>query len=408
MKRRLLASLLTLVMMLSLLPTVAWARNDEGIDADSVEMYSSDDVVTSGPITLWTGKEGQITVPEENEVRSSNADIVSVEQDGTAVTLTGGSKEGRAEATAGESSWVVYNYASEAEYNYLYSLFHEKRISVMGDSISTIKDKIPSGNALYYDNTTGKEMTFERNYWGDIITRFGAAEGIDEAWSGSTIGSKAASMASKDRINKLDDNGTPDVILYYGGSNPDSSVGTFDPDADYAKTVDWAQSYSDTASAYAASLQRMKETYPDAEIIAIIPYYEQNNIPKQAEVIEQIAKHYDITTIDLRELRNQEGISPNNALHPNMDGHSQIAAYICQQLYEQQAVTPNEKTVTYNANGGSFKNGSDSHQAVRDSQAAEGHPRRLRLCGLVRSGCWREQDCIRSGHGDSLWHAGRP
>lgn len=355
-------------MMLNLLPTVAWARNDEGIDADSVEMYSSDDVVTSGPITLWTDKEGQITVPEENEVRSSNADIVSVEQDGTAVTLTGGSKEGRAEVTAGESTWVVYNYASEAEYNYLYSLFHGKTISVMGDSISTIKDKIPSGNALYYDNTTGKEMTFERNYWGDVITRFGAAEGIDEAWSGSTIGSKAASMASKDRINKLDDNGTPDVILYYGGSNPDSSVGTFDPDADYAKTVDWAQSYSDTASAYAASLQRMKETYPDAEIIAIIPYYEQNNIPKQAEVIEQIAKHYDITTIDLRELRNQEGISPNNALHPNMDGHSQIAAYICQQLYEQQAVTPNEKTVTYDANGGSFKNGSDP---IKQSVTAE-------------------------------------
>ena len=343
-------------MMLNLLPTVAWARNDEGIDADSVEMYSSDDVVTSGPITIWTGKIVQITVPEGDAVRSSNEAIVSVTQDGT---LTGGRKEGRAEVTAGESTWVVYNYASEAEYNYLYSLFHGKTISVMGDSISTIKDKIPSGNALYYDNTTGKEMTFERNYWGDIITRFGAAEGIDEAWSGSTIGSKAASMASKDRINKLDDNGTPDVILYYGGSNPDSSVGTFDPDADYAKTVDWAQSYSDTASAYAASLQRMKETYPDAEIIAIIPYYEQNNIPKQAEVIEQIAKHYDITTIDLRELRNQEGISPNNALHPNMDGHSQIAAYICQQLYEQQAVTPNEKTVTYDANGGSFKNGSD-------------------------------------------------
>ena len=365
MKRRLLASLLTLVMVLSLLPTVAWARNDEGIDADSVEMYSSDDVVTSGPITIWTGKIVQITVPEGDAVRSSNEAIVSVTQDGT---LTGGSKEGRAEVTAGESTWVVYNYASEAEYNYLYSLFHGKTISVMGDSISTIKDKIPSGNALYYDNTTGKEMTFERNYWGDIITRFGAAEGIDEAWSGSTIGSKAASMASKDRINKLDDNGMPDVILYYGGSNPDSSVGTFDPDADYAKTVDWAQSYSDTASAYAASLQRMKATYPGAEIIAIIPYYEQNNIPKQAEVIEQIAKHYDITTIDLRELRNQEGISPNNALHPNMDGHSQIAAYICQQLYEQRAVTPDEKTVTYNANGGSFKNGSDP---IKQSVTAE-------------------------------------
>lgn len=368
MKRRLLASLLTLVMMLSLLPTVAWARNDEGIDADSVEMYSSDDVVTSGSMTIWTDKIVQITVPEGDTVRSSNTDIVSVEKNGTAVTLTGGRKEGRAEVIVGNSTWVVYNYASEAEYNYLYSLFHGKTISVMGDSISTIKDKIPGGNALYYDNTTGKEMTFERNYWGDIITRFGAAEGIDEAWSGSTIGSKAASMASKDRINKLDDNGTPDMILYYGGSNPDSSVGTFDPDADYAKTIDWAQSYSDTASAYVASLQRMKETYPDAEIIAIIPYYEQNNIPKQAEVIEQIAKHYDITTIDLRELRKQEDISPKNELHPNMDGHSQIAAYICQQLYEQQAVTPNEKTVTYDANGGRFKNGSDP---IKQSVTAE-------------------------------------
>ena len=366
MKRRLLASLLTLVMMLNLLPTVAWARNDEGIDADSVEMYSSDDVVTSGPITIWTDKIVKITVPEGDAVRSSNEAIVSVTKDGT---LTGGSKEGRAEVTAGESTWVVYNYASEAEYNYLYSLFHGKTISVMGDSISTIKDKIPDDNALYYDNTTSaKTMTFERNYWGDIITRFGAVEGIDEAWSGSTIGSRSYSMADKSRIDNLDNNGTPDVILYYGGSNPDSSVGTFDPDADYAKTVDWAKSYSDTASAYAASLQRMKETYPDAEIIAIIPYYEQNNIPKQAEVIEQIAKHYDITTIDLRELRNQEGISPNNALHPNMDGHSQIAAYICQQLYAQQAVTPNEKTVTYDANGGSFENGSDP---IKQSVTAE-------------------------------------
>lgn len=51
-----------------------------------------------------------------------------------------------------------------------------------------------------------------------------------------------------------------------------------------------------------------------------------------------------------------------------MDGHSQIAAYICQQLYEQQAVTPNEKTVTYNANGGSFKNGSDP---IKQSVTAE-------------------------------------
>lgn len=406
MKRRLLASLLTLVMVLSLLPTVAWARNDEGIDADSVEMYSSDDVVTSGPITIWTGKIVKITVPEGDAVRSSNEAIVSVTQDGT---LTGGRKGGRAEVIVGNSTWVVYNYASEAEYNYLYSLFHEKTISVMGDSISTIEDKIPDDNALYYDNTTSaKTMTFERNYWGDIITRFGAVEGIDEAWSGSTIGSRSYSMADKSRIDNLDNNGTPDVILYYGGSNPDSSVGTFDPNADYAKTVDWTQSYSDTASAYAASLQRMKETYPDAEIIAIIPYYEQKNIPKQAEVIEQIAKHYDITTIDLRELRKQEDISPNNALHPNMDGHSQIAAYICQQLYAQQAVTPNEKTVTYDANGGSFKNGSDP---IKQSVTAE-LPKATRagyaFVGWFDQAAGREQDCIRSGHGDSLWHAGQP
>ena len=68
MKRRLLASLLTLVMMLSLLPTVAWARNDEGIDADSVEMYSSDDVVTSGPITIWTVSYTHLTLPTTSRV----------------------------------------------------------------------------------------------------------------------------------------------------------------------------------------------------------------------------------------------------------------------------------------------------------------------------------------------------
>ena len=64
MKRRLLASILSLVMVLSLLPTAAWAGNEEGdsVSDDGVELYRApengestgedEDGEDSGSVTL--------------------------------------------------------------------------------------------------------------------------------------------------------------------------------------------------------------------------------------------------------------------------------------------------------------------------------------------------------------------
>ena len=202
--------------------------------------------------------------------------------------------------------------------------YNGKVISIMGDSISTYEGWIPKADGfnlahrkrypdtvdtsvyIYYDVTS-----VEQTWWHQVITELGAKLGINDSWAGSTVNNTKdtnggdagpdAAMASMTRIQNLGANGTPDVILVFGGTNDNdmSILGTFDattaPTPDNVSLTDYK--WSTTAEAYAVMLARMQHFYPDAQIFAILPYDDQAS--RTNPVFAEICEHYGVPYTNL-------------------------------------------------------------------------------------------------------------
>ncbi|MBQ6700400.1 MAG: SGNH/GDSL hydrolase family protein, partial [Oscillospiraceae bacterium] len=227
--------------------------------------------------------------------------------------------------------------------------FEGKTISILGDSISTFAGYIPTadgvnlGHAAFYPNSVITAV--EQTWWMQVITELEAKLGINESWSGSRVINtidgnsgnlgKDAAMASVTRIKNLGSNGTPDYIIFFGGTNDiafGSPIGSFDPVA-APKTADLETTKWETyAEAYTAAIMRMQYYYPDAEIIAVFPtenkyYYTAETLAKYDDVMADICEHYGVTYIDPV----QNGFTTDmlaDVTHPNKTGHAKIAEIV--------------------------------------------------------------------------------
>ena len=246
--------------------------------------------------------------------------------------------------------------------------YEGQTVSVLGDSISTLKGYIPSTNRPRYVQTEAEAvdgllyMPYEETWWGQVINDIDAELGINDSWAGSTVSNVSttnsgdlgpdAAMASMTRIEKLDDNGTPDLILFYGGTNDighSRTIGTFDSTASYATTVDTTTTvYSTFTEAYTMAILRMKYLYPDAEIVSILPtytssYYTNDKLAQYNEAIKVICDYYDIKYVDLR-LSGMTTEHLADGIHPNATGMDYISSYITKQITTiqdaQNTITP--------------------------------------------------------------------
>lgn len=244
-----------------------------------------------------------------------------------------------------------------------------KKICILGDSISTFGDP-DSRNQLgtycysYYptetcrysvsgnvtiDGTTYNSIQFdvEDTWWMRVINMLGASLGINESWRGTRVsGSGASAFNNQTRIGHLGENGTPDLILVYGGTNDaggDVTLGTFSggtfSDYDTAAKIA-ALPVSTFADAYKAMLIRLMFTYPTSEIVCILPtftasYYEINELDNYAEVIKEACDFFGVKWIDVR----VSGINIFNktsylvdGIHPNKNGMALLADKIYKHL----------------------------------------------------------------------------
>lgn len=221
--------------------------------------------------------------------------------------------------------------------------FTGKKVSILGDSISTYEGYIPSGYATKYP--TGDVDNVNKTWWYMLIQELGMVLGVDNAYSGSTVGGNSHQMASLSRIQGLDDNGTPDIILFYGGTNDMlGTIGTFDSTQTY--TVDLTtSSWSDFATAYKDAIMRLQYYYPNALIVAIMPIwvkstYTPAKVDSGIEVIKDICDYFGVPWIDLR----TSGFTTQNldslmtdGVHPNAKGmrlvKERIKKYMLSLLY---------------------------------------------------------------------------
>lgn len=220
--------------------------------------------------------------------------------------------------------------------------FNGKRISILGDSISTFTGYSYPGNRCRYpqDNLlTDVNLT----YWMRLINHFGMVLGISETWAGSRVSNTASTdsgdvgpnrcIASATRIGHLGENGTPDIILVNAGTNDigaSVTVGTFNTESPMNYTdEEIANLPVDTfADAYRTMLIRLQKSYPTSMIVCLLPnyttsYYTPAKADQYCEIIKEACDYFGIKWFDMRTcgitIFNRATYLPDG-IHPNASG----------------------------------------------------------------------------------------
>lgn len=129
----------------------------------------------------------------------------------------------------------------------------KKRISILGDSVSTFAGITPP-EAIFYDAWRQEETGVtspDDTWWMQVIQGMGGILGVNNSYAGSTVsGGFMTSGTSEKRLRTLSAEGEPDMILVAMGAN-DWGFGVHPQEFEYE---------------YRRMLQRMKRLYPRAEI----------------------------------------------------------------------------------------------------------------------------------------------
>ncbi len=249
---------------------------------------------------------------------------------------------------------MLYNIENTGFRSVEMDRYRGKRISILGDSISTFTSYIPDADGVNLAHRARYPQdnlltNVNDTWWMKVINTLGASLGINDSWAGSTVSNSIdgnerdfgvdAAMASLTRIRNLGANGTPDIIFFFGGTNDAGKMvkkgsfdGNFTPDL---AAVKW----DSFAEAYCEALCRLKYFYPNAELISLTPsfsngYYDNSRLSEFADLIIEICSHYKVKCIDLRLSGIAFDMLPDG-LHPNADGMDCIYKSVINILKEE-------------------------------------------------------------------------
>lgn len=158
-----------------------------------------------------------------------------------------------------------------------------KKISILGDSLSTFANYIPSGNATYYPNGDNDVTSVEQTWWMKLISKTNSILEVNNSFSGSRISGNDDS-AYTNRIINL---GSPDYIIINGGTNDfwgNVPAGSLHFDLDDSKL-----NVDEFADSYDLLIRKCKSLYQYVNIILVIPHVVSQ---EYTDLIKEIAKHY--------------------------------------------------------------------------------------------------------------------
>ena len=357
--------------------------NSEEISVNSEEVkvkYYKDhsrltnrDAKDQHPISSITGLDGRLS-ELNNKVDNSLKDIDynSLKNTPTFKTVNGHNIQGSGDIVLGAGGEVITTaYPMK---------FKGKKLSILGDSISTFGTPNQSnatgtwtypGNRCRYPQANLFTQV-DNMYWKILMDKMGLEFGINDSWAGSRIACTSTSdsgdqgpnrcISSQTRISHLGENGTPDIIIVYGGTNDiggSVSLGTFNPDAPITfKTLTTTPPTSpaeltdeqladlvDTnfASACVAMFARLQRTYPEAIILCMLPNYCKSyygstygKLKKYCDVLKDVCEYFGVEVVDTRKvglgLMDMSDDTYTSALpdgiHPGVKGHQLMAEYL--------------------------------------------------------------------------------
>ncbi len=181
-------------------------------------------------------------------------------------------------------------------------IFSKKKVSIIGDSISTFAGYIPIGYSSWYPHEGDRSsdvVSVNDTWWEKLIDATNSTLEVNASWSGSRVTTLANVPNFDDRVSVI---GNPEVIIIALGTNDSSNnveIGDIDFNAD---------SYDLTkfAPAYIKGLQDTLATYPNARIICIA----FDMAVAYQNAINTIANHYGIDYIYVGDISD---VHPNKA-----------------------------------------------------------------------------------------------
>lgn len=247
-----------------------------------------------------------------------------------------------------------------------------KRVSILGDSISTYSGYLtPNSNTAYYPSCQGSPnadiTSVDETWWKIVIDKAKMELGVNNSYSGRTL----IESATTANVKALDDNGTPDIIIVYLGTNDANQQVTLgqidktipfnaDPSETYGETLGTnlteaqveALTTTDFYTAVRTLIIRLQWYYPNAKIVFLTigwgsydRFYADN--PYRQALID-CCELMGVDTIDMR----KSGIHMPKLteytlqrVHPNKKGMACIGNYVYNKLVSLFGARDEQRTV---------------------------------------------------------------
>lgn len=195
-----------------------------------------------------------------------------------------------------------------------------KSVSILGDSYSTYEGFLePSGNAIWYFAEPQRDLTdvddVKQTWWHRFISQNGYTLERNNSFSGSTVcntGYSGADYSDRSFIARMDNLGSPDMIIIFGGTN-DSWAGSPVGEMKYSGWT--ADDLKQFCPALCYMLGHIKDRYINTEVVYLI---NDGLKPEITDAIRQACDHYGVKYVDLHDISKTAG-------HPNREGMVSIA-----------------------------------------------------------------------------------
>lgn len=237
-----------------------------------------------------------------------------------------------------------------------------KKLSLLGDSISSYAGTIPAGNDVYYTGNNSGVSSPDEMWWSVLCSKTGMVPLVINGWSGSGVTrltdsshSNKVPMSDVSRCQQLHSGADyPDIILIAGGVNDYSYA-----NSDAHIPSDWdghtepvsGNSFSET---YACMIKDIQEAYPEAIIVCLSTWFTQRGTdngytyvnamgytqPDYDADIERVARIMRVSYINCEQMGfNRYNFYPNFAqdsstipTHPNATGQRTMGEYIADMI----------------------------------------------------------------------------
>ena len=239
------------------------------------------------------------------------------------------------------------------------------KLSIMGDSISAMKNYIPEGYDYYYSGSNHGVTSVNQMWWKILCDQTGMVPLIINAWSGSGVTQlednahlDKVPMSDDDRCNALGDGTSdPNIILIAGGINDYTYAESAQSEAlpwDGKTTPVISNSFTE---AYACMIKKLQTNYPNAIIVALSTWFSMrgtdngytlthavgSNVYTQTDynnAIKNVAEQMHIPYMDVSDIGfNRNNFYPTYAsdsstipTHPNAAGQKVMGMAIAKRL----------------------------------------------------------------------------